>query len=190
MNGEPRTENREPQRGKFIAAHDSPAPPAADAEPTILPLPADVQQLRIAGSGPKHGRAAHIQVVPDIARRVTIAEPGPDQPEPRDLDSVVHRVLIIGLALSTLLMLIGVGLELLRGTALPDVVAGVGELLPRLLALRPSGFLTLGLLALIATPILRVIGSIATFIYEHDWRFAGITTLVLLVLLASVMLGK
>ena len=60
----------------------------------------------------------------------------------------------------------------------------------RVVSLRPSGFLALGLLVLIATPILRVVGSILAFIYERDWRFAGITFLVLIIVMVSLVLGE
>ena len=65
-----------------------------------------------------------------------------------------------------------------------------GDVFNRVFALRPSGFLALGLLMLIATPILRVIGSILVFLYERDWRYAGITCLVLAIVIVSLVLGK
>ncbi|MBP1602740.1 MAG: hypothetical protein H6Q06_2891, partial [Acidobacteria bacterium] len=43
---------------------------------------------------------------------------------------------------------------------------------------------------LIATPILRVLGSFVIFLYERDWRYAGVTLIVLLVLAASLLLGR
>ncbi len=55
-----------------------------------------------------------------------------------------------------------------------------------LLALRPQAVITLGLLLLIATPVVRVAASIVTFAVEHDWRLVMITTLVLLLLLFSI----
>jgi uncharacterized membrane protein len=60
----------------------------------------------------------------------------------------------------------------------------------RVAALRPSGFLALGLLVLIATPIFRVIASIFVFIYERDWRFVVITFIVFLIVMISVVFGK
>ena len=110
--------------------------------------------------------------------------------EPRDLNAVVHGVLIIGLIISTALMLVGVGLALFSQRDLPTAVPEIGDVINRVRALRPSGFLALGLLVLIATPILRVIGSIGAFVYERDWRFAGVTTLVLGVLIVSLVLGR
>jgi uncharacterized membrane protein len=110
--------------------------------------------------------------------------------EPRDLNAVVHGVLIIGLIISTALMLVDVGLALFSQRDLPTAVPEIGDVINRVRALRPSGFLALGLLVLIATPILRVIGSIGAFVYERDWRFAGVTTLVLGVLIVSLVLGR
>jgi uncharacterized membrane protein YfcA/uncharacterized membrane protein len=55
-----------------------------------------------------------------------------------------------------------------------------------LLALQPQAIITLGLLLLIATPVVRVAVSIIAFGAEHDRRFVGITTLVLLILLFSI----
>ena len=47
-----------------------------------------------------------------------------------------------------------------------------------------------GLLLLIATPVARVAISIATFAIEKDWTYVVITTIVLLLLIASFLLGK
>lgn len=110
--------------------------------------------------------------------------------ERRDLNEVVHSILIVGLVISTALMLVGVGLALLTQRDLPTAVPDVGDVFSRVLALRPSGFLALGLLILIATPILRVAGSIGAFLYERDWRYAAITSLVLGVLVVSLFLGR
>lgn len=154
----------------------------------ILKLPAESLGQK---SGQYDGNVfGEVYVEPDIARLVLRPEPGPDEREEYDLDGVVHRVLIVGLALSTALMLVGIGFELARGMALPEAGLGPGHVFPRLAALRPSGFLTLGLLVLIATPILRVVGSITAFLYERDWRFAGVAALVLLIMVASIVLGK
>jgi uncharacterized membrane protein len=50
--------------------------------------------------------------------------------------------------------------------------------------------ITLGLVILIATPVLRVAVAVVTFLWERDRLYAGITTYVLLVLLVSFVLGK
>lgn len=108
----------------------------------------------------------------------------------RNLNEVVHGVLLFGLAISTTLMLIGLGLDLVRHHEMPTAVPSFEDVFRRVIEVRASGFLALGLLALIATPILRVIGSIFAFLYERDWRYAAITFLVLVVVGLSVLLGQ
>ena len=59
-----------------------------------------------------------------------------------------------------------------------------------LLALHPQAFIALGLLLLIATPVVRVFASIFAFALEQDRRYVAITTVVLAILLISFLLGK
>lgn len=63
------------------------------------------------------------------------------------------------------------------------VFAGVAKL-------DPVSVISLGLLLMIITPVTRVAVSIIAFAMERDWRYVGITALVLLVLLVSFALGK
>jgi uncharacterized membrane protein len=107
----------------------------------------------------------------------------------RDLNEVVHLILIIGLYASVALMLAGVALDLYRSRALPVTVFSLSEALARTAQLRASGFFSLGLLLLILTPLLRVIGSVFVFAWERDWRFAGVTFLVMVVMIVSVLVG-
>ena len=73
------------------------------------------------------------------------------------------------------------------GAAFPhtlrDVVAGVR-------GLRGQALVTVGLLLLIATPVVRVGVSILAFFYQRDRIFTLITTVVLCLLLLSFVLGK
>ncbi len=66
----------------------------------------------------------------------------------------------------------------------------LGDVAAGLAAGRGQAVVALGLLLLIATPILRVAVSIAGFAVERDWIFALITGVVLAVLLVSFWLGK
>lgn len=55
---------------------------------------------------------------------------------------------------------------------------------------RGKAIVTLGLLVLIATPILRVAISIVAFIYQGDRIYTAITAMVLCLLLLSLVLGR
>ena len=106
------------------------------------------------------------------------------------LNELIHRLLIVGLIISTSLMLIGLGLDLFLHRATPKNTLGLIEALQQAADMNPSGFLTLGILVLIATPILRVIGSVLAFIYERDRRYAFITFMVFTIVMVSIMSGK
>ena len=60
----------------------------------------------------------------------------------------------------------------------------------RAAGLHGDGLLTVGLLALILTPFLRVAGSIVVFAWERDWRYTLITLVVLAVMIGSLFLGS
>lgn len=52
------------------------------------------------------------------------------------------------------------------------------------------GWIQLGLLVLIATPIARVLFSVYTFARERDWLYVGLTVLVLAVLAYSLFWAR
>lgn len=68
-------------------------------------------------------------------------------------------------------------------TTFPGIIQG-------LLHVDGSSVVMAGLLVLIATPILRVAVSIVAFLQMRDRVFAGITTVVLLLLVTSLSLGR
>jgi uncharacterized membrane protein len=111
-----------------------------------------------------------------------------DKPSPGN--AAVKAVMIAGVAVSAALMLAGTGLSHARGQALPKDVVALNDLPGQLLAPEPAAFLTLGLLALIATPPLGVFTLLLVFLTGRQWRFVGVTAVVLLLLAASYFLGK
>ena len=64
-----------------------------------------------------------------------------------------------------------------------DVWPGVREM-------RGQSIIVVGLILLIATPVLRVAVSIVAFVYQKDWTFVVITSIVLALLLLSFVLGR
>jgi uncharacterized membrane protein len=65
-----------------------------------------------------------------------------------------------------------------------------GEVAAGVAALRPYALIALGLLVLIATPVVRVAASVLLFFLERDQAYVCITLLVLLILIMSFLLGK
>jgi uncharacterized membrane protein len=85
------------------------------------------------------------------------------------LEELLGRVLILGVVASAVVLGIGLAIEFFGGNAHP--------------------VLQLGLVLLMATPILRVAVSLVEYVRMRDWFFAATATAVLLVLLTSVTLA-
>ena len=110
--------------------------------------------------------------------------------------SIIGWVLQGGVMLSASIILIGLimlpfyskGVSVSGLLSLPQTFSQVWV---GLLALQPQSIIALGLLVLIATPILRVAVSIIAFALERDYRFVVITAIVLAILiLSNFLLGN
>lgn len=112
------------------------------------------------------------------------------QRESDAIDRLVRRVLAAGLTLSALLLCTGFILWLARGGDVPSAVQGPLTAARSMAALEPVGFFSYGLLVLILTPFVRVAGSVVIFFRERDWRFAVVTALVLLSMIAGLVVGS
>jgi uncharacterized membrane protein len=106
------------------------------------------------------------------------------------IERMVAWVLGAGIGVSLALMLAGVALSVAHGEALPSHVVPLSGLAARLVAFDPAAYLSLGLAALIATPFVRVGGSLVAFARKRDRRYVAITAAVLAVMCVSVLLGR
>jgi len=104
------------------------------------------------------------------------------------LDRIVGIVLRSGVMLSASVVLIGGMLWLSSHAPLPDhrKFAGAPDQFRHLsgiahgvLTLDPLSIIQMGLILLIATPIVRVIACLAGFAAERDWTYAIISAVVL-----------
>ena len=103
----------------------------------------------------------------------------------RKLDQTAGYALFFGAMLS--FVLVGAGLIALAlhpdGSSLPGKT--IAAALRSALALQPAGLINLGVLILLATPLLRVVIAVAGFAALKWWRFAIISLIVLAMLLVS-----
>jgi uncharacterized membrane protein len=109
---------------------------------------------------------------------------------------MVSTVLLVGVSASA--VLIAAGFAAAFAVGWQGSLAGVassgpvldptdfGDLPARLGALEPLAISQLGLLTLLATPVMRVAASVVGFTLEGDRLYAAITLVVLAVLLASI----
>jgi uncharacterized membrane protein len=117
---------------------------------------------------------------------------GSHRAPPADLDQVIGRLLTIGTYAS--ILLIAIGCVLMFASRI-DPLAGAPPFEPGLIVddiahLRPAGFMWLGLLALLATPIARVVVSLAGFAARGERTMAVVAALILAVIAASIVLGS
>jgi uncharacterized membrane protein len=116
------------------------------------------------------------------------------------VDTVIGRLLQTGVLLSSLVVLAGGILYLLRyGGAHPSYAHFRGEptglhsirgITSSALAFESRGIIQFGLLLLVATPVARVVFSVFAFILERDWTYVLVTLLVLAVLSYSLIAGS
>jgi uncharacterized membrane protein len=115
---------------------------------------------------------------------------------PERFRTLVSGILIIGVVTSATLILVGLVSSFVIGWegSLVGTPAGAapltdfGSMFASLGAVRPIGIAQLGLVVLVATPVLRVGASCVAFLAEGDRLYAGITFVVLVILLVSLFL--
>lgn len=109
--------------------------------------------------------------------------------QPQRIDQVVRLTLGVSLAVAFVLLCVGIVLTLAGRGGVPTTVGGARATLRDVRALEPDGFYVLGLLVVIVTPFVRVVGSAVTFLVERDWVYVAVTVAVLVVMIVTVTLG-
>lgn len=122
---------------------------------------------------------------------------GPTPEKDERIELALAVLLRAGVLLAAALVLLGGLLHLiLHGGLRPDYRHFAGEpgefqhptqILALALHFSPEGLIQLGVLVLLATPVVRVAFSLFAFARERDRTYVGLTALVLLVLLLSLL---
>jgi uncharacterized membrane protein len=122
----------------------------------------------------------------------------------RQVELLISTLLRVGVIVSLMTVIAGMAVTFIHHreylhskaelTHLTTARAIFPDTLPQTLAGLRHGegrsIVVIGLLLLIATPVMRVAVSIFAFVYERDWIFVAITSLVLALLLLSFVLGS
>lgn len=110
-----------------------------------------------------------------------------------EVELVVSKMLRIGVILAAAIIIIGLvqflttGESGYPGDTFPITLSGIFE---GLLQFKAMAVIETGLMLLILTPVFRVFVTLFVFIAEKDYRFAGITAVVFIILVVSFLLGK
>ncbi len=110
---------------------------------------------------------------------------------------IIGWILRSGVILSATIISIGLLLLLLHQGGIAGVGVSSGsfphtlsQVWSGLLMLQPQAIIALGLLLLIAIPIVTVITSMVAFTIERDRRFVVIAGIVLVILITSLLIGR
>ena len=114
------------------------------------------------------------------------------EPGSPGLERSIARLLTLGTYSSIALLVIGV--VLMAGDGIGPLSGGPAfdpaTIVPDLFAVRPDGFLWLGLIVVVATPVARVIASLVGYIRRGERGMAIVACLILVVIGLSVALAR
>jgi uncharacterized membrane protein len=105
------------------------------------------------------------------------------------VERTVQATLRAGIVLSLVLMVIGIVLAVVQGGGLPKGAVPLADLPRAMLRREPAAYLSLAMVVMIATPFVRVAGSLLAFLRQRDWRSVLVTALVFAVMCTGVFLG-
>ena len=119
-------------------------------------------------------------------------QPHPPRALDGPLEDTIARLLSIGTYVSVALLAVGFAGMLLGGISpfAPAPALDPGTLVSELLAGRAAGFLWLGLLAVIATPMGRVLLALVGFVRAREWEMVAVSAGILGVITLSVVLAR
>jgi uncharacterized membrane protein len=102
------------------------------------------------------------------------------------LAKYVRWALQVGMVLSFGLLLVGLAWFMLAPGDLSPVL-GPAQAIDALLNGDPIGLISLGIVILIATPLLALLASMMVFVQRRDWRFVLVDLAVLVVIIAAIL---
>ena len=114
-----------------------------------------------------------------------------ERADPR-LERSIARLLTGGTYISIALLAIGFGLMLVNGISplSPAPPFDAGQIPADILALRPTGFLWLGLIVVVATPASRVLAALIGYQRSGERRMAIVAAAILAVIAISVVIAN
>lgn len=115
----------------------------------------------------------------------------------KDLQFFIGNILRFGVLISMAIVFIGLSLFLVenRGSMVDFSTFDIGSSFDiksfwsALLSFQSAAIIHLGIICLIITPVLRVVFAIIGFALENDHLYVVISSIVLLIIVASIILG-
>lgn len=107
------------------------------------------------------------------------------------LERRIARLLTVGTLVSVAFLAVGATLAAAAGTSplVPPPAFDPARIVDDVVALRPTGFIWLGLLGTLATPASRVVAALVGYLRQGERAMAVISGLILVVIAAGVAAG-
>jgi uncharacterized membrane protein len=112
-----------------------------------------------------------------------------DTNKEHQIDHLIHYTLLAGVSMSAILLMAGLFIVTVRDTPRPKIAPPFSEILRMAFRANEVGWLYLGLLLLMITPVARVMMLVYGYARIGWWRFALISLLVLVLLGTGFALG-
>jgi uncharacterized membrane protein len=112
-----------------------------------------------------------------------------DTNKEHSVDRLIHYTLLAGVSMSAILLVVGLFIVIVHDTPRPKVAPPLSEILRMAFTGNEVGWLYLGLLLLMITPLARVMMLIYGYARIGWWRFVLVSLLVLLLLGTGLALG-
>jgi uncharacterized membrane protein len=121
-----------------------------------------------------------------------LSRPHPQAAPAATLELSIARLLTVGTYASVAFLLVGVLLMLTGGVGPRSggPAFDPANLVPDLVALRPEGFIWLGLVVVVATPAARVFAALLGYARQRDRVMVTVAALILAVIALSVTLAR
>jgi uncharacterized membrane protein len=107
--------------------------------------------------------------------------------EVEDRNRLLYHILRGGVVVSVAILLFGFVLGAISGAPGAERSIPAGQLGREVFQFTPGGYLSLGVLVLMLTPVARVFLSVLSFLQERDSKYVLMTALVLMNLIVSLL---
>lgn len=129
-----------------------------------------------------------------------MASQGKSRFKDADMQAIIGWILRGGVILSMAVVVIGGILYLFRHgysmpdyrtfNRIPDFISDPKGVIDGVLAFKGQAIIQLGIVLLIATPVMRVVFACIGFLLEKDYLYTLISVIVLLIIIASMISGR
>lgn len=115
----------------------------------------------------------------------------------KDLSALVGNMLRWGVVLSMSVVILGLGLYIFHHSGeptayknfMPEKLPAIKDMLGSALQGDASSIILVGVMMLIATPVMRIVFALVGFALEKDKLYVGISIIILCIILFSVLFG-